>query len=500
VPSEQPSGRAPAQRGLSWQAMAVLLLGFSLSVTDFFIVNVALATMGRDLHASDGSLELVVSSYGLAYALLLVLGGRLGDTFGRRRLFTAGIAAFTICSLFCGLAPTVFTLICARVLQGASAAMMVPQVLATFHASLSEQHRARAIGLYGATAGLSMIAGQALGGLLVSADIAGSGWRSIFLVNVPVGIAGLALLRRVPETRSERPAPIDRPGTALLTATLLFLLLPLTEGRSLGWPWWSWACLGLVPFGALAFARKELSLEARGVMPLIPPSIVRVRSVRRGIWLALPLFMSFGGFMFVYAIVSQDGLHLRPITAGLALVPYALAFFGASLQTAGLVNRFGNRVIAVGAVIQGASYTGMALALLAEGRHPSWLVFGFLFVLTGTGQALVISPMFRLLLSEVPGHLAGAGTGMLTTLQQSSLALGVAVLGTLDLELVPQLGLAGGTAVVLGLLAFVAFAVAIGAVRLLETRRGPLGLVALPAVHPQPLDDGGLQRGLVDGG
>jgi EmrB/QacA subfamily drug resistance transporter len=462
--------RSSAPAGLSWQALSVLLLGFSLSVTDFFIVNVALPTMGRDLHASDSSLELVVSSYGLAYALLLVLGGRLGDSFGRRRLFTVGIALFTICSLFCGLAPSVLTLIIARVLQGASAAMMVPQVLATFHASLDEQRRARAIGLYGATAGLSMIVGQALGGLLVSANIAGSGWRAIFLVNVPIGIAGLALLRHVPETRSERPSPIDRPGTVLLTATLLCLLLPLTEGRSLGWPWWSWACLGLVPVGAFAFARKELSLEARGLMPLVPPSIVRVRSVRRGICIALPFFMSFGGFMFVYAIVSQDGLHLRPLTAGLALIPYALAFFAASLQTARLVNRFGNRVMAVGAVMQGFAYGGMALALLAERQHPSWLVFGALFVLTGAGQALLVSPMFRLLLSEVPGHLAGAGTGMLTTLQQSSLAIGVAVLGTLDLELVPQLGLAGGTAVVLGLQSLVAFGVALGALRLLERR------------------------------
>jgi MFS family permease len=468
--AQTPPERSHVHRGLSRPALAVLLLGFSLSVTDFFIVNVALATMGRDLHASDGSLELVVSSYGLAYALLLVLGGRLGDSFGRRRLFTAGIAAFTVCSLLCGLAPNVLTLIVARVLQGASAAMMVPQVLATFHASLDEQPRARAIGLYGATAGLSMIAGQALGGFLVSADIAGSGWRSIFLVNVPVGIAGLALLRHVPETRSERPAPIDRPGTVLLTVTLLCLLLPLTEGRSLGWPWWSWLCLGFVPFGGLAFARKELSLEARGLMPLVPPSIVRVRSVRRGICIALPFFISFGGFMFVYAIVSQDGLHLRPITAGLALTPYALAFFGASLQTARLVNRYGNRVMAAGAAIQGCAYAGMALALLAEGHHPSWLVFGLLFILTGAGQAMLVSPMFRLLLSEVPGHLAGAGTGMLTTLQQGSLAIGVAVLGTLDLELVPQLGLAGGTAVVLGLQAFVAFAVALGAVRLLESR------------------------------
>ena len=470
--AEAGAGQARAVRpgpasGLPWPALAVLLLGFSLSVTDFFIVNVALPTMGRDLHAGDASLELVVSSYGLAYALLLVLGGRLGDSYGRRRLFTAGMAGFTLCSLLCGLAPSILTLICARVLQGAAAAMMVPQVLATFHASLDEHGRARAIGLYGATAGMSMIAGQALGGLIVAANVAGSGWRAIFLVNVPVGIAGLALLRRVPETRSEHPAPIDRPGTVLLTATLLCLLVPLTEGHSLGWPWWSWACLGVTPLFALAFARKELALEARGLMPLVPPSIVRMRSVRRGICLALPFFVSFGGFMFVYAIVSQDGLHLRPFVAGVALMPYAAAFFVTSLQTPRLLRRFGNHLMAIGAGTQGVGFAGLALALLAEQRHPSWLVFGALFVVIGAGQALLIAPVFRLILSEVPTHLAGAGTGMLTTLQQGSLAMGVAVLGTLDLELVGPLGLAGGTAVVLGLQALVACAIAFGALRLL---------------------------------
>jgi MFS family permease len=396
-------------------ALAVLLLGFSLSVTDFFIVNVALPTMGRDLHAGDASLELVVSSYGLAYALLLVLGGRLGDSYGRRRLFTAGMAGFTVCSLLCGLAPNILALVCARVLQGAAAAMMVPQVLATFHASLDQHGRARAIGLYGATAGLSMIAGQALGGLIVAADIAGSGWRAIFLVNVPVGIAGLALLRRVPETRSENPAPIDRPGTALLTATLLCLMLPLTEGQSLGWPWWSWVCLGAAPLLAVAFARKELSLEARGLMPLVPPSLVRMRSVRRGICLALPFFVSFGGFMFVYAIVSQDGLHLRPFVAGLALIPYAVAFFVTSLQTPRLLRRFGNHLMAIGAGTQGVAFGGLALALLAEQRHPSWLVFGVLFIAIGAGQALLIAPVFRLILSEVPTHLAGKDTQQLRT-------------------------------------------------------------------------------------
>ncbi|MGO4760046.1 MFS transporter, partial [Streptomyces sp. 2MCAF27] len=189
------------------------------------------------LNAGPALLELVVAGYGVAYAVLLVLGGRLGDTFGRRRLFLAGMAAFALTSLACGLAPNAWSLVAGRVAQGASAALLLPQVLATIHATTSGPRRARAVSLYGATAGLAMVAGQILGGVLVAADLAGTGWRAVFLVNVPVALAGLALAARaIPETRSDRPAPVDVPGTALLALALIALLLPLTEGRAAGWP------------------------------------------------------------------------------------------------------------------------------------------------------------------------------------------------------------------------------------------------------------------------
>ena len=193
-----------------------VLLGAALPLIDFFIVNVALPTIGRDLAASEAVLELVVAGYGVSYAVLLVLGGRLGDLFGRRRLFLGGMAAFAVTSLACGLAPTAWTLVAARIAQGAASAAMLPQVLATIQSATAGPRRARAMGLYGATAGLSMVAGQILGGVLVAADIAGTGWRSVFLVNVPVVLLGLVLAARtVPETRSQHPEPVDVPGTLL---------------------------------------------------------------------------------------------------------------------------------------------------------------------------------------------------------------------------------------------------------------------------------------------
>src|SRR6185437_10646479 len=283
---------------LTTPGLVTVLIGAFLPMTDLFIVNVALPTIDRDLHASAGMLQLVVAGYALGYALLLVVGGRLGDAVGRKRLFLIGMAAFTVTSLACGIAPGIGVLVAARVLQGAASAMMLPQVLSTIQATTSGQARARALGCYGATGGIASVTGQLLGGLLVSADIGGLGWRPIFLVNVPIGLAGLAMtVRLVPDTRSEDPAPVDVRGTLLLGVATLSLLIPLTEGRSLGWPAWTFVLLIVAPVAAVAFVRAEQSLEERGGVPLVPISLLRLPSMRRGLLLAVPFFTGFGGFM-----------------------------------------------------------------------------------------------------------------------------------------------------------------------------------------------------------
>ncbi|MGW0212007.1 MFS transporter, partial [Streptomyces sp. NPDC003233] len=212
---EPSAGTEPAAAGLSGIALVVVLTGYALSIVDASIVNVALTSISDDLHGGAAALELVVSGYGVTYALGLVLGGRLGDAFGRRRLYAYGLAAFTVTSALCGLAPTIEFLVAARLLQGAAAAMLVPQVLATIQAATEGQARARAIGMYGATAALGMVTGQILGGLLVSLDVAGIGWRSVFAINVPIGVAALLAVRRVPATRADtkpgrRPRRVGR--------------------------------------------------------------------------------------------------------------------------------------------------------------------------------------------------------------------------------------------------------------------------------------------------
>jgi len=411
-------------------------------MTDFFVVNVALPDIGRDLSASTSALELVMAGYAVAYALGLVTGGRLGDAFGRKRLFLCGMAAFTLTSALCGLAPTATALVLARIAQGGAAAAMVPQVLATLQATTTGQERARALSAFGATGGLAAVFGQLGGGLIVAADILGTSWRPVFLLNVPIGIAAIAVAARVlPDTRSDRPARVDLPGTALLGAAVLALLVPLVEGRARGWPVWAWVSLAAAPLLVWALLVVENRIERVGRTPLLPPSLLRLPGMRRGLVMGVPFFTGFGGFMFVYAEFTQIAMGWSALTAGLALTPMALLFLTVSLSTARLLARWGRRsVITLGAVLQGSGLLLLAATVLAagDGVAPIDLTAGLL--LTGAGQAMVMSPLIGVTLADVPPSSAGAGAGLFSTLQQVALALGVAVFGSVFLELRPAHG------------------------------------------------------------
>ncbi|MGI8881555.1 MAG: MFS transporter [Jatrophihabitans sp.] len=434
-PTVPPTTTDPGPAGLSTLALITLLLGPFLSMLDFFIVNVALPTIGHDLHTTTATLELVVAGYGIGYAVLLVLGGRLGDAFGRRRLGMGAMAAFTIASLGCGIAPTATILVIARVVQGASAAMMVPQSLATIQAATSGHHRARAMGMYGATAGIAAAAGQLLGGVLVGANLFDWGWRPIFLVNVPVGVVGLILTRRVvPATRSPHPARIDGRGTVLLAVLLTALLLPLLEGRSLGWPWWGWVSLAAVLPLTAVFVAVERREEQAGRLPLLPPMLLRVSSIRRGLLIAVPFFAGFGGFMFTIALVLQTALHEGALEAGLALTPMAVAFLVSSLLSPRLFTRHGRPVLAIGSVIQAAGLLAMIGTVLLAWPDVNPMDLAPAMAVVGFGQGLMMPSLFRVILADVPPALAGVGGGVMVTMQQSALALGVATLGSLFLS------------------------------------------------------------------
>lgn len=473
APDRSP-GHPVEPRRLGALGLVTVLFGAFLGVVDFFVVNVALPVIGTDLHASAASLQLVVAGYAIAYAVLLVLGGRLGDQFGRRRMFVIGIAVFTLTRLVCGLAPTVGILVAARFVQGAAAAFMVPQVLGTIQATTTGTHRARAIGAFGATAGLGMVVGQVLGGALLTADIAGTTWRPIFLVLVPFGVLGIVVARRVvPETRAERPARVDVAGTLLLAATLVALLVPLTEGRSFGWPVWTLVLLAAVVPLVAGFVLVELRGERRGDAPLVPPSLLRARSMRVGLTIAVPFFLGFGGFMFVFPLAVQQGAHLGPLAAGLALAPYAAVFLVVSLFVDRLVARFGRLVLVGGAVISGLGYVVTGVTAWLAWPDVTVAVLAVPSIVAGIGQACVMVPLFRVVLSDVPPDRAGTGSGVLTTTQQTSVALGVGALGTLFLTLdaIPSIGMRGAFALVLiGQVAVFAVVAAL-ATRLPDPRR-----------------------------
>ncbi|MFF4274222.1 MFS transporter [Streptomyces sp. NPDC001536] len=425
--------------GLHPAGVFILLAGAFLPIMDFFITNVALPSIDASLHASASALELVIAGYGVAYATLLVLGGRLGDRYGRRRVFLGALVGFVLASLACGIAPNVGALIGARTVQGATAALLIPQTLATFHQVLEGERKARAVALYGATSGIAAVVGQLVGGVLVSADIAGTSWRPIFLVNVPIGVIVLIVAARiVPDTRSHHPVGIDLPGTVLFAATLTALLVPLTEGHSLGWPWWTWLLLAAAVVLGVATYAVEKRAERRGEVPLLPPSLLRLPSMSRGLVMVFAFSIGFGAFMFVFALTIQNGLHADALHGGLAILPMALLFFAGSLLAPRLLTRFGRAALSTGAVVQLAGLVSLVAVLLVKWPHVSLWAMALPLALAGAGQSILFAGLFRSVLADVPAHLGGIGSGALITLQQSGLALGVATLGTLYISLAPH--------------------------------------------------------------
>ena len=439
VPAAISPGATARAGGMHPLGVLILLAGAFLPIMDFFITNVALPSIDASLHASASSLELVIAGYGVAYASLLVLGGRLGDRYGRRRIFLGSLVGFVLASLTCGIAPSVGVLIAARIVQGATAALLIPQVLATFHHTLEGERKARALALYGATSGIAAVVGQLVGGLLVSADIAGTSWRPIFLVNIPIGLVVLLIAARiVPSTRSPHPVGIDAPGTVLFAATLTSLLVPLTEGHSLGWPWWTWSLMGLAVVLGVGTYIVEKRTEARGEVPLLPPSLLRLASMSRGLVMVLVFSIGFGAFMFVFALTVQNGLHADALHGGLAILPMAILFFAGSLFAPRLISRFGRAAMSAGAVVQLAGLALLVAVVVMNWPHVRLLALAGPLALVGAGQSMLFAGLFRSVLADVPTHLGGIGSGVLITLQQSGLALGVATLGSLFISLEPH--------------------------------------------------------------
>ncbi|NEB80093.1 MFS transporter [Streptomyces sp. SID14478] len=411
-----------------WRMLAVVLTGAFMGSFDLFVVNVATEALRADLHASDAALELVVSGYAFAYAAGLITGGRLGDRFGYRRTFVAGMAAFTLTSLLCGLAQDSGQLVAARLAQGLAAAVMVPQVLSLATARFPPEHRGRATAWNGAVSGLGAIAGQLLGGLLLQADVLGLGWRAVFLVNVPVGVvAALLAWRMLPPLAGAR-RPFDVTGAVGVTACLALLLMPLALGRDTGWPPWTWLCLAAVaPVGRLTW-RGQRALRARGGEPVLNPTLFHNRPYVALVAALGSFQLYFGAYMFTLALLLQAGLGASPLTAGAAFVPQAVLFTVGSLASGRLKARSGRLGPAAGGALV---LTGLALlaAQLTWSDAPSPAALVPALALNGLGNGLLMPALIGAALTRVTPTQAGAASGLLNTANQAASSLGVALLG-----------------------------------------------------------------------
>ena len=425
-------GRPLPAQDSRWAALPVLLTGTFMVVLDFFIVNVALPSMQRDLHAGTGAIEWVVAGFALTSAVFLITAARLGDRIGRRRMFSIGLGVFTLASAACGAAGRPSMLVAARLAQGVGAALVMPNVLSIINVSYSGADLPRALGIYGLVMGLAAACGQLIGGGLIQADVAGSGWRACFLINVPVGIAALALAPRlVPESRSERLPGLDPLGTLLLTAGLTAVVLPLVEGRQHGWPAWTWISLAVAPLLLLGFASQQRGLARRGGEPLLPPAMFRARSFSAGLLTQLVFWCGQASFFLVLALYLQQGRGLSALDAGLVFTIMAVAYVAASAQAPALVMRFGRRLLTIGALVL-ASGHGLLLAAVANvgvGGSIVELVPGL--VLIGAGMGLLLVPLTTTILSSVDTRHAGGASGAVTTVQNIGGALGVAITGVI---------------------------------------------------------------------
>jgi EmrB/QacA subfamily drug resistance transporter len=420
----------PVSRIAKWVPLAVILTGTFVYILDFFVVNVALPDIQRSLHASAAAIEWLVSGYALTSASLLVLGGRLGDHYGRRRCFCIGLAAFVLASALCALAPDPGFLIAARLVQGAGGAIMAPNIMSILGMTYTGRDRVRAISVYGMVMGVAAVGGQLIGGVLIDANVAGLGWRAIFWVNVPVGLVALAAAWRwVPESRAEHAGHLDLPGAALLAAGLVAIVLPLADGRQQGWPAWSWACLALGPVLLGLFAGYLRRAGRSGRQPLLDPAIFAVRTLRVGLTVQALFWCQQAASYLLLALFLQQGRGLGALESGGVFAVLAAGYLLTSLRAPALTVRFGRRVIATGAV---CGAVGDLLLVLAVGHWgvggPLAALFPGLFLL-GAGQGLCITPLTTTVLSHADARTAGSITGALSTAQQVGNAIGVAVSG-----------------------------------------------------------------------
>ncbi len=426
------SHAVPTGRARSFALVSLFLASF-MELLDATIVNVALPQIEQSLGAHSSELQWMVASYTLALAIGLITGSRLGDIYGRKRLFVVGLVLFTLSSVLCGLAMNPEMLVASRGLQGFAAAAMIPQVLSSIQVMYKPSERAGAMAGFSALAGVAAVSGPILGAVLTDADLFGWGWRTIFFVNVPVGIfAVLCAIRFIPESAAPVRHRLDIPGVLMLAAGMLGVLYPLTMGREQDWPLWTFLMMAAGVLVLIGFVILQWREERGGGEPLVAVSLFKNRSFAAGIALMMLFFIPMNGFFLIQTLFLQLGLDYPILKSGLTMIPFSVMVpILAGLSAAILARKIGRVVLQLGPLVIAAGFVVLILTVQAAGAGvtPWQLIAGL--ALGGAGFGMVVAPVGIFVLSEVPVKSAGSASGLFNTTTQLSGALGVAIIGTI---------------------------------------------------------------------
>ncbi|WP_019631301.1 MFS transporter [Actinomadura atramentaria] len=432
------AGGPPGSAGLPetlyrwrWVALMVILAGEIMDMLDALITTIASPSIRSDLGGTAATIQWLAAGYTLAMAVGLITGGRLGDLYGRKRMFVIGAAGFTVGSLLCGVAASPGMLVGARVLQGLFGSVMLPQGIGMIRRMFDEKEMGTAFGLFGPIMGLSSIGGPVLAGWLVDADLFGTGWRMIFLINLPLGIAAVvAGLIFLPGGRSTEATRLDLLGAVLAGGGAALLVYPLVQGRELGWPAWTFAMIAAAVAVFGAFGWYQARRQRTGRDPLITPSLFRKRGFVGGLVVGIVFFSAMTGFALTISLYIQMGLGYSPLKAGLSQIPWSLGMIvGFGLAQA--VQRFGRHVLQAGTVIMAGGVVGVVVTLKTAGIGVTPWQLSPALVVTGLGMGLLMAPFFGIVMASVDQHETGSAGGTMTAVQQLGSSLGAAVLGTI---------------------------------------------------------------------
>jgi EmrB/QacA subfamily drug resistance transporter len=427
-----PRVRSRSAERAVWLGFLVVIVSSVMDLLDSTIAQTAAPAIRKSLGGSYADLEWISAAYTLAMSVSLLLGSRLGDVFGRRRVLLVGMSGFVGASALCAVAPSAGALVAARAIQGALAALMVPQGFGLIREMFGDEGQQKAFAVFGPVMGLAAVAGPLVGGGLINLDLFGSGWRAIFLVNVPLGLAAIAAGRRfLPRVAPATPGlRLDAPSVILAMAGGVSLVYPLIQGREYGWPAWSFALLAAGVVIIVAFAALQASRTRRGHAPLVEPSILRRRPYVAGLAVVVAFIGAMGGMMIALNVMYQTGLGFTPLACGLATVAIPLAAIGGSITSSALLAKIGRHTMHIGVVTMAVGLGVVDIVLRAQsGGVTAWDLAGPL-AITGFGMGMVFVPMFDVILAGVEPHQLGSASGLLESVQQLAMSLGIAAVGT----------------------------------------------------------------------